>query len=378
MRILIHSNAPWVPSGYGRQTALLLRVLRELEHEAAVSAFYGLSGGPMEWDGHLVLPAGRQAYGVDMLPEHADAWRADLVITLMDFWQLAPITEQLQSMNVAAWLPVDCTPLGMPDRETLRRSGARPIAMAPFGQKVLEEAGWHDVLYAPHMHDVDQEAYEEAAAQRLAYRDGMGLTDAFVVGMCAANNDAIRKGFPEQFEAFRRFHKDHPEAQLLVHSITPSPNGHDLVQLAHSMDLAGKVRFTPAYPQLSGAFGADSLMRDWFSVLDVLTSCSYAEAFGVPMLEAQALGTPVVSTAGSAMRDVNKVGWHADGEPYWNPVHQAWWTRPHIGAIRRCYDKAFKDAHNRRGKARVFAADFHVSHGPEWWEPILKELEPRG
>ena len=44
MKILIHSNAPWVPSGYGSQVMLMLPRLRALGHEVAVSSFYGLSG----------------------------------------------------------------------------------------------------------------------------------------------------------------------------------------------------------------------------------------------------------------------------------------------------------------------------------------------
>jgi glycosyltransferase involved in cell wall biosynthesis len=380
MRIMIHSNAPWVPSGYGRQCALLMRVLRQLGHEVAVSAFYGLQGGPNEWEGHLVLPAGRIEYGLDVLLGHTEAWGADLVIALMDFWRLAPIAEQLRDINLAAWIPVDCQPLGMMDRETLRRSGARPIAMARFGERMLKDAGF-ETLYAPHMHDVDDEEFAQAEASRQHYREALGIADRYVIGLCAANNDQIRKGFPEQFEAFKRFHSEHPEALLRVHSIPRTERGLDLIRLAHEMGLTNdNVQFTDAYPQHSGAFGRE-LMNDWFSTLDLLTCCSYAEAFGVPMLEAQALGTPVVATMGSAMVELTASlgSYRVPGEPFWNHVHSAWWQRPRIDGIARAYTRAHRAAAPvHRERARQFAAPFHVDvAGPEHWKPILEELEQK-
>lgn len=377
MRILIHSNAPWVPSGYGKQCALLIRTLRGLGHEVAVSAFYGLTGGPIEWEGALVLPAGIQMYGVDVLLRHADAVDAELIITLMDFWQLAPIAERLQEWNVAAWLPVDCAPLGMPDRETLKLSGATPIAMSRFGRDQLEAAGFR-ALYAPHVHDVDHSVYEKLQETREAKRAELGLDGHFVVGICSANNDHLRKAFPEQLEAFRRFRKAHPEALLMIHSLPRTERGLDLQAMAYAMDLAGAVRFSDPYVQVAGAFN-DEMMLQWFSVLDVLSTCSYAEAFGVPLLEAQAVGTPAVSTHGSAMTENNRVGWRATGEPFWNVVHQAWWERPNIVGIRRAYEKAYRDARLRRGNApRAWAETYHVdTAGPQFWGPVLAELEAK-
>jgi len=380
MRIMIHSNAPYVPSGYGQQTRLLLGMLRELGHEPAVSAFYGLTGQPITWEGYPIFPAGQLGYGLDMIIPHAKAWRADLVITLMDFWQLAPIAEQLQELNLAAWLPVDCTPLSKLDREMLKRSGARPIAMSEFGTEQLHGAGF-DPLYAPHVHEFSSQDYEAAKESRARYRENMGIADRFVIGICAANNDHLRKGIPEQFEAFRRFHTVYPDALLLVHSIARTGRGLDLTELAHDMGLPqDSVRITDSYAQLSGAFDTE-MMRDWYSVLDVLSQGSYAEAFGVPMIEAQACGTPVIGTLSSAMTENIGPGWSTVGEGFWNHVHGAWWRRPNIQGLYRNYEKAHRDARYRRGVARDFAQKFHVTEGAiasSYWKPILEELEPKG
>jgi glycosyltransferase involved in cell wall biosynthesis len=374
MRILIHSNAPQVPSGYGRQTALLLHQLQRLGHEPAVSAFVGVSGAPMEWQGFPVFPSGQYDFGIDTIVPHSLHYAADLTIALMDFWKLGAVAEQLAEIPLAAWLPVDCTPLSFLDAETLRRSKARPIAMSPHGaEQLLADATW-PAHYIPHA--VDTDVYKPLPAQlREDFRRGMEINDRFVIGICAANNDQIRKGWPEQFEAFRRFHKTHDDALLLVHTIPRCGRGLDLQSLAHHIGIPeGAIRFSDTYAQISGIFD-DEMMADWYSVLDVLSSCSYAEAFCVPLIEAQACGTPVVVTNGSAMADFKGAGWAVQSQPFWNHVHGAWWDRPDIPSIVKGYEKAYAYASSRREKAREFAVNFDAEMvADQFWKPFIDSL----
>lgn len=373
-RILIHSNAPWVPSGYGKQCAHLISTLHQLGHEVVVSAFSGLGGSPIDWMGTTVLPGGMFEYGIDVLLPHMAGVKPDLTIALMDVWKLGPIVDQLAEHNVAAWTPADTYPLSKLDEAFFKTSSVKPLSMSKFGQRRFEEAGL-TALYAPHV--VDRRVFAPLDPDiRRDYREAMGLDGKFVIGICAANNDAVRKGFPEQLEAFRRFHERHnEEARLLVHSVSESPRGHNLPRMAAEMGLVpGTYRFTDTYAQVSGAFD-DTLMRDWYAVLDVLSSCSYAEAFGVPLIEAQACGTPVIGTRGSAMVEHCEPGWTVEGDPYWNPVHHAWWTRPRMDAMVRTYEKALTQAGRRREESRTFTEQFDVTTTAEThWKSILEEL----
>jgi len=375
-RILIHSNAPWVPSGYGKQCAHLVRTLQSLGHEVVVSAFCGLTGSPIDWNGTTVLPSGMYEYGVDVLLPHMQNVQPDLTVALMDVWKLGPLADALcaQPSPVAAWVPVDCTPLSRLDEAFFKTANVRPIAMSLFGKQQLIDAGL-DPLYAPHV--VDREIFKPLTdEERTKYREAMGVDGKFVIGLCAANNDAIRKGFPEQFEAFRTFHKRRPEAMLWVHSIGKSARGLDLPRLAAEIGIDPmSIRITDTYPQVVGAFD-DTLLADWYGVLDVLSSCSYAEAFGVPLIEAQACGTPVVTTAGSAMQENRGSGWLVMGDEYWNHVHGAWWDRPKIDAIVRAYEKAYAGASTRREAARAFTYDYDAASASvqERWKDIVETL----
>jgi len=372
-RIMIHSNAPWVPSGYGKQAGHLVRILQSLGHEVIVSAFSGLTGSPIEWNGVTVLPAGMYEYGVDVLIPHMDNTEPDLTIALMDVWKLGPLADALTGRNVAGWVPVDCAPLSKLDEAFFKTSGVRPIAMSRFGERQLQDAGL-DPLYAPHV--VDREVFKPLSPQdRETYRLGMGVKDKFLIGLCAANNDAMRKGFPEQFEAFRRFQGAHPEAMLWVHSIAKSARGLDLPRLALEIGIPREaIRITDTYPQVTGVFD-DSLLSDWFGVLDVLTACSYAEAFGVPLIEAQACGTPVVATRGSAMTEAAENGWLVQGEHFWNHVHGSWWMRPKVDGIVRAYEKAWQHAARRREAARKFTSLYDVQDTAEMhWKGVVEAL----
>lgn len=379
MKILIHSNAPWQPSGYGRQCRLLIDLFKQLGHHVTVSAISGLDGAPIDWNGTSVLPHGKANFGVDTLIGNARAARADLILTLMDTYRLSPIRHELRDFNVACWMPIDTTfRLAFPDEVFLKESGARPIAMSQHGAQLLEKEGWGGAPVIPHMHSVDEPTYLKAAEERHASRQLSGVAGRFVIGICAANNDAFRKGFTEQLEAFRRFHETHPDAFLRVHTLaTGVGSGVNLQRFAHRIGLDGLVEFSDHYAQVSGLFD-DEIMNDWYNQLDVLSNCSYAEGFGVTMLEAQAMGTPVVATRAAAMRDPFRAQWLVEAEPFWNYVHEAWWSRPHIGGIVKAYEKAYRYASTKRDTAREVSQSYTVESQMERWAQVLHELEPRG
>lgn len=379
MRILIHSNAPWAPSGYGRQCALLIKIFTKLGHHVTVSAINGLDGAAIDWNGTTILPKGKLNFGVDTLVGHANAVQADLVLTLMDSYQLWPIREALRELNLACWVPIDTDRLGRPDEEMLKGSGARPIAMSDHGAQALAKAGWPGAMIAHHMHSVDMATYEAKKAERDTDRMLTGVHGKFVIGICAANHDQFRKSFPEQLEAYRRFTEaiGDGHAVMRIHTLASGAgSGLNLIQLAHRLGLDGKVEFSDHYPQVAGLFD-DQLMNDWFSQLDVLSNCAHGEGFGVTMLEAQAMGTPVIATRASAMRDAYRAQWLVDGEPFWNFHHEAWWTKPSIDAIVKAYHKAYRYAGSKREMVRDRVEGHHWEMQVERWEQILKELEPR-
>ena len=381
IRILFHSNRPGLPTGYGIEAGLFITRIAALGHEVIASAFYGIQGDTGNWKGHLVLPPGIDAYGSDIIAEHVRQSRADALITLMDAWVLDKgqirAIHQEQGVPVAAWMPVDTLALGEPDENWLRETGAFPVAMSRHGQAQLTARGF-DAAYVPHACET---SVFRPAPDREEVRRRFGHDGRFIVGIAAANKDSSRKAFGEQFEAFSRFHARHPEAILSVHSVKGGvPTGLNLVRMAQRKGVAGAVSFSDQYRMAIGAVTAAEL-AEWYSAIDVLSSASYGEGFGIPVLEAQSCGTPVVVNDATAMTELCGSGWKVRGQPWWNEWHGESWQVPFIDDIEAAYEEAYELTMSgaieaKRQATREFALGYDADLVLEqYWKPVLARLE---
>lgn len=380
MRILWYSNAPWAPTGYGQQTALWVPKLQALGHDVAVAAFHGLQGVPLSWGGMTVYPGSSEdPWAQDVMMGHYQRHHADLLITLMDAWVLDPaklVNAAEMGMRAVHWQPVDCEPLSVLDTRLLETAGTRPIAISRHGERQLAA---FDPMYAPH--GIDTSVFVPLADDVIAAaREKGGMAGMFLIGVNAANQDPVRKGFGEQLAAFRLFVDRHPDARMLIHTRSRTRSGTDLDRLVSVLRLDGLVQFGDQYLTVTGLTSQAELAK-WYGILDIFSNCAYGEGFGIPVMEAQATGTPAVVTDCSAMTELAGPGWAVEGEWYWNAGHSAWWTRPSIQAILAAYEEAYAErgteaAVRRRQAAREFALLYDVDRVlKEHWEPILDELE---
>src|SRR5690606_13344070 len=104
-----------------------------------------------------------------------------------------------------------------------------------------------------------------------------------------------RKGLPELFEAFSIFRTRHPDARLYVHSLqTTEYGGPDLKAMADEYGIEPYVRFADPYKL---HMGIDiETMNMIYNAMDVFCRPSRGEGFGIPIIEAQSSGTPVIVT----------------------------------------------------------------------------------
>lgn len=396
MKILIHSNAPWEGTGYGRQTRLLIPRLLADGHEVVVSVISGLHGGEIEWTGRepgdaeqpiRVLGAAQYSFGVDTLPAYIADENPDLVLTIMDCRMLGSIAARLREAPLACWVPADTAPLSRPEHAFLEASGAVPIAMTRWAYGLMRDAGLQQMEYIPHAVDTSafSNHYDDMGAgpgPHAVERERLGIdVDAFVIGMVAANSDGVRKAFPEQFEAFRRLHAVNARAHLVVHTVANSTQGWNLEELAMQMGIGDAVSFSQPLPQLLGRID-DAHMASLYRSMDVLSACSYAEGFGVPIIEAMSCGTPVITTDFGATREIasDSGAFMVSGQPFWNPVHQSWWRRPDIESIAAAYryhagiKAGVRGDLYRRARSHAAGYDVDVIYN-SCWRPFLAEWE---
>lgn len=384
LRVLWHSVAPWVPTGYGTQTAQAVPRLQALGCEVAISAYYGHQGGMLRWRGLPVYPAYGVSYGNDVLIQHAlhhfgadggpparsigEASARGLVLLLGDCWTFdAPL---LPELAVAAWTPVDHL---QPPDVVLRWfawTRAVPIAMSRFGQAALAEFGV-DSLYVPH-------AVETAVfhpGDRAEARAAVGVPeDAFVVAIVGANvgRDSSRKAFADQLAAFGRLRQRHTDALLVLHTDVDSPVGVRLRGLLESLP-PGSWRFTDQYAYRQGIPPAQ--VAAIYQAADVLSNCSMGEGFGLPIVEAQACGTPVIVTDATSMPELCGAGWKVGYEPYWHDMQGGWAAKPLIAEIAQAMEEAYKGAEALRDAAAAFGMGYDADLvAGEHWAPTVERL----
>ncbi len=371
-KIVWHSCAPWSASGYGTQTAIWTRELVKMGHEVIISTYWGLSGAPTAWEGIPVLPGFGTNYCTTSLYQHCQRINPDLVITLGDVWVLDP--NLLRELPLAHWLPSDCRPMSMADRNVIGISGAQLIAMSRFGEDNFIRAGF-DPVYVPH--GIDTEIFSPPE-NRDELRKAMGVDGQFVIGMNSANNDAIRKGIPEQMLAFAKFLKKHPDSLLALHSGLHTEGGQDLEVLSENLGITDKIIPADQYGYQAGMISPRDL-ASWYGMLDVLSCCSFGEGFGLPIIEAQACGTPAITTNASSMPELNPHGISVEGELFYNGVHKGWWSKPYISEIAEAYEQAYLNRNDvPREKLRDFAGEYAVEKvAEEYMKPAVDTLLER-
>jgi glycosyltransferase involved in cell wall biosynthesis len=381
VRILWSSNAPWASSGYGNQTALIPTRLRSKGHEIALVCWYGLHGGIIYWNGLRCYPGGAHPYGCDVLTPHSLDWNADISITLIDAWvyENAPIAP---SVRWCPYFPVDSEPIEPRVASTVRNAFAR-IVFSKSACHELDALGM-DYYYAPHC--VDTNIYKPYPKQesRLMLRLP---TDCFLAGMVAANTGWLsRKSFPQALEAFAMLARKYDDVRLYIHSAAggdPNGNSIDLPGLINALGLQRHAFLIDAYSYLIGM--PMEHMARIYSAMDVLLSPSMGEGFGIPILEAQACGVPVITGGWTSMPEITFAGWvipKRKAEKFWRSHHNSWQYLPRISAIYERLEAAYhlnaEQKEELAKKARAGAMKYDADHViDKYWVPILNDLNER-
>lgn len=273
-------------------------------------AWYGLEGGLHNVDGFTIYPRMNDPYGNDAIGAFTGHFGANVVISLIDVWVMQQTPRKVAPALWCPWLPIDLDPI--PEMYLHALEGAYlPLTYSKWGHKMLTDAGFENV-YIPHgiepnvYHVIpDREAVRKFKAWLTKTEEPVHLS-----AIVAANKGfPTRKWFEGQLEAFGRFVRANPDlnAMLYVHSLpTQHHGGVDFGKLVADNRLDGRVIFPhPVMYQLG--YPAEHLAYI-YNAADVLLSASKSEGFGIPIIEAQACGTPVVVTDFSAMPELVRWG----------------------------------------------------------------------
>jgi len=346
LAVLMVSNAPWSPTGYGTQIKQLSSRMHRDGHKVAIAANYGLEATQTEWEGIPVLPKGYDGYSNDIVAAYAKDWARQnpdlppVVFTLYDVWVFGqhPSWEKLD-IPVVSWVPIDHTPVPPKVAGWCARPSVTPVAMSHFGGQMLDNAGIaHHVI----PHGIDTDLYKPTEAVRDGggkYVTGWQLmkvpTDVHVTSIVNANKGTapVRKAFAEQLLAWSIFARERDDAWLYLH--TEIGGGMGGIPFQPLLEAVGapmdRVATVNQYQYRLGI--PDEAMAAIYTGTDVLLAPTLGEGFGLTVAEAGACETRAIVQNFTAQPELVEDGWKVSGQPLWDPAQSAWFSTPNVEEI---------------------------------------------
>jgi glycosyltransferase involved in cell wall biosynthesis len=383
MGIHLLTNASWAASGYGVQARLFALRIKALGYPVSMTAFYGLQGHTLNMDGMVIFPCGYHPYGLDVAPYNTAASGADILLTNMDAWVCDP--PALAMTRWVPWFPVDSEPIPKAV-ETRVRTAFDRIVYTHFACGECDKVKL-DYHYVPM--GVDTKAlFPIARADAFANLNGHIPAkldpDKFMVSMVAMNKgNPSRKAFYQQIRAFKELHDHHPDTLLYLHTQRGEQSelgGVNLPEFIKSLGLEKDVFFPDQKVMINGY--PDDFMNAIYNSSDVLMSVSMGEGFGLPIVEAQAAGCPVIVGDWTSMPELLFAGWKVekkDAQP-WFTFLNSYMFDPHWQAVYEQLELAYAARGNQelRAQARAGAQAYDADLITEtYWKPVLEKINEK-
>jgi glycosyltransferase involved in cell wall biosynthesis len=382
--VSLATNSIGSSTGYGVQGQYLAERLLKHGVKVANLSNYGLEGRidkiRTKHGDVAHYPRGYKLYSDDVMDKWHNHFASqfpklkNVLFTLYDVW----VYNDLKfDGEIVSWVPLDHVTLPPQVRKFLLRTNVTPVTMSPHGQRQLENAGIESV-YIPHAIDTKvfkptHEVFGMPTRKYLEVPD-----DGFLVSMIQANkaNGQIhRKALAEQLLAFAMFRKQHPNAYLYLH-MEPSKvfGGFNLPVLLKSVGLDDSVVRIADTDTLRTGYPQDFL-AGVYTASDVVLAVSYGEGFGVPVVEAQACGTRVITSGFAATQDLaGPDSWLVGGQPFWDENQSSFFQIPFTKSIEDALEMAYNEPRGVSESSIEFAKQFDVEKvWTDYWLPFWTE-----
>jgi glycosyltransferase involved in cell wall biosynthesis len=377
-KIVAVSNTPMAPTGYGTQIAQLgLRALAA-GHDFSVAANYGAPVN-MEWNGIKIYAEGLLKYANDSGPENialAAREPGAFGLTLFDVW--TGVADAWHELPLVCWVPVDHSPVPRRVAEWCIKGGNKYIvAMSKNGEQLLLEAGVprDRLTYIPHA--IDRTIWNPEVKPM---RETLRVPEDAHLTIITAMNKGKRKSFPEMLTAWTMFAHAYEDAYLYLHTDKwGHMDGINLIPLLKALNAPeARIRWVNS-TQMRAGVPAETVARLMRSS-DVLLLASRSEGFGLPVIEAQAVGTPVIVTDHTAQPELVRLyGQVVDGQLHWEDFHEAFSKIPNVLSIFDALESNYRLTKSGSVNRQTLAATMEEYDADkvyaEKWEPLFQSIQ---
>jgi len=382
LKIVWSSNAPFTPSGYGVFTKDFLRRLKEDGWPFICIAWAGLEAGFIEYDGYECWPKMQDPYGGDAIVHHTNRWGGDVVFTMQDVPTLDP-QKLKQVKHWIPYLPIHYSPSSIHIRQRLNYA-YKIITFAEYGRKGLADEGYSSTMIPE---GIDTKVFRPLDKNDIRKKLNIH-PDVFLWGMVGANKEVpTRKGFQEAMDAFKIFSDERPNLRtgLYIHTHTPPLGSFNIIEYAKLIGIENKIHFPSNYDYFYAGRGTRDAIVGVLNSFDCLLQPSRTEGFGLPIVEAQACGKPVIATDFSAMPELivkNKTGLLCGSLKKDYSSQLGYWVVPDPKSLAKQMGKMYKMLKNdKNGEIAKAARDNVLTNFDidvifkEKWVPYLENLQ---
>jgi len=346
--------------------------------------------GKQVFEDVLVYPSGDQPFGEDVAIRHYLDFNADMLITIKEPWCFFHIHKM--AVNLVPMAIIDHSPVSQMITTRLQ-TAFKVIAISHHAQRELKNNNIEST-YIPH--GVNTSVYRDlnrkAECRKMFFLD----PDEFIVGIVAMNRS--RKLISRMLQGYKRFLELNPDVKsrlMLWTNIEPvkfdeapagvADVGVYLLPEIMRLGLGNAVQWTDKEVIRQGIpeWAGEDYISGWdmvklYNCFDVLLLCSGGEGFGLPLIEAQAVGCPVITTDYAAAPEQVGVGLTVPWNDY--VILNTPGTRYALADIDKMADALTKIMNANREKlakrARIFAQSYDWKVILDrYWKPFLEECE---
>ena len=288
MRVLGISDAVDLPTGFGTQSLLVLEGF--LKKGVEVEQLGWFKNESVVHHGIKIHPMGE--YGdLDKVLYHCNRFKPDIIWSLGDLHMIAYMLQAPEELRKRwmHWLPIDAEPYPYMMHESME-AVPNLVLMAEFAANMCKKHLPNAIMIP---HGLDPSIFKPLQ-NRHQMRVKNQVSDKFVVLTVARNQ--WRKNLDLSVEAFARFSKNKSDVMFVMHTQLAAPPKlrgwylHNLVQINKDdwdSELPNKIK-------LSVKTYHETQMNAQYNIADAFLLTSSGEGFGVPTIEAQMAGIPVI------------------------------------------------------------------------------------